>query len=218
LFSGASQPANWAASIEYFDLARPQIGSGQYNVTFEIETAASAAIAYALVTVKQSGQIIAFQLASSLGVARFNLAAGSYTYSISASGFESIVDQALTVSANSTQSITMTAQTSTPASTPSACRVTIRATRNVANQQTRVKITNGSTGRENERAFLATAFDGQTSNLGLLEIDLPWSSVTGIGNYRFQFFDITSGALLHDRSATVPNLSAADYEELVDVP
>jgi hypothetical protein len=217
LFSGASQPSAWSQSIEYFDLSGPSISLGQYAIAFDVENVSSVAIQFALITIKQSGQIVAFQLSNSLGVANFNLSSGTYTYSVSASGFESIVDQSFTVSANATILVDMTAETPAPASTPSACRVTIRTTRNVANQATRALITSTNSGRENERAFLATAFDGSTNESGLLVIDLPWSSLPGIGNYRFRFMDPTSGAVLHDRSVTVPDLSSANYEDLVDV-
>jgi len=105
LFEGETQPTDWNQSKGYFALGGTE---GQFAITFDLEDSLDVAVASARITIKQSGQIVATDVSSSLGVKAFNLDAGTYTYSITASGFESIVDQSFTVSANATISVTMT--------------------------------------------------------------------------------------------------------------
>ena len=94
------------------------------------------------------------------------------------------------------------------------CRIQLRARRGAATVQARVLITCGASGRLSDSAFADVAFDGQTDATGLLQVDLPWSSVSGVGRYRFKLIDIETGDVFHDRTVTVPNLSTAVYEEL----
>lgn len=110
VFVGASQPT-WNQDIGYVKLPGQ---SGQFAITFDLEDSQDVAIARAQITIKQSGQIVATDVSSSLGVKAFNLDAGTYTYSVTASGFESIVDQSFTVSANATISVTMTRLSAVP--------------------------------------------------------------------------------------------------------
>lgn len=94
------------------------------------------------------------------------------------------------------------------------CRVQLRARRGANAILSRVLITCGSAGRLADSAFADIAFDGQTDNDGLLQVDLPWSSVSGVGKYRFKLIDVETGNVFHDRSVTVPNLTTALYEAL----
>ena len=101
-----------------------------------------------------------------------------------------------------------------PPAVANACRVQLRARRGAIVLQSRVLITCGSTGRLADSAFADVAFDGQTDVNGFLQVDLPWSSVSGVGKYRFKLIDIQTGDVFHDRSATVPNQTTALYEAL----
>jgi hypothetical protein len=94
------------------------------------------------------------------------------------------------------------------------CRVQMRARRGAAAIQSRVLITCGSTGRIDDSAFANIAFDGQTDANGLLQVELPWSSVSGVGKYRFRLIDIDTGTVFHDRTVTVPDLTTALYQAL----
>ena len=101
-----------------------------------------------------------------------------------------------------------------PPDVDDACTVQIRARRGAASIQSRVLITCGSTGRLDDSAFADIAFNGQTDANGLLQVELPWSSVPGVGKYRFRLIDLDTGDVFHDRVATVPNLTTALYEAL----
>jgi hypothetical protein len=109
-FVGNAQP-QWNQDIGHVKLPGQ---SGQFAITFDLKDSQDVAIARAQITIKQSGQIVASDSSSSLGVKAFNLDAGTYTYSITASGFQSIVDQSFVVSANATINVTMTRLGSTP--------------------------------------------------------------------------------------------------------
>jgi len=102
----------------------------------------------------------------------------------------------------------------TPPLSESVCRVQLTARRGSIGIQSRVLITGGSIGRLNDSAFSNIAFDGQTDANGLLQVDLPWSSITGVGKYRFRIIEIETGNVLHDRTALVPDLETALYEDL----
>ena len=94
------------------------------------------------------------------------------------------------------------------------CRVQLRARRGGVAVQARVLIICGASGRLADSAFANVAYDGLTDLDGLLLVDLPWSSITGVGKYRFKLIDSESGDVFHDRTVTVPNLPTAVYEEL----
>lgn len=96
----------------------------------------------------------------------------------------------------------------------SACQVQLRAYQGAVAIKARVKITCGTSGRIDDFAFASIAFDGETASDGLLQVDLPWSSLAGVGRYRFQMIDIATGTVFHDRSVTVPDESSALYEAL----
>ncbi len=101
-----------------------------------------------------------------------------------------------------------------PPDIDNACRVQLRARRGTNVLLARVLITGGPSGRLADSAFAEVAFDGQTDATGLLQVDLPWSSVSGVGRYRFKLIDIETGDVFHDRTVTVPELPTAVYEEL----
>jgi len=101
-----------------------------------------------------------------------------------------------------------------PPSVANVCRVQLRARRGAIAIAARVVITCGTTGRLAESAFTEVAFDGLMDDFGLLLVDLPWSSVPGVGKYRFRFIDLVTGKTLHDRTCTVPDEATANYEEL----
>lgn len=96
----------------------------------------------------------------------------------------------------------------------SVCRVYLRARRGASAIQSRVKILCGSTGRLADSAFASVAFNGETNGSGVLEVDLPWSSLSGVGKYRFLLMDYETGDVFHDRSVTVPDEETALYEDL----
>lgn len=101
-----------------------------------------------------------------------------------------------------------------PPSTPNVCRVTLRSSKAGVAFKTRVVIECGLTGRIDERAFVKVAANQETDAVGLLVVDLPWSSTPGVGKYRFRLIDIESGDVLHDRFCTVPDIATANYEDL----
>ncbi len=109
-FVGNAQP-QWNQDIGHVKLPGQ---SGQFAITFDLEDSQDVAIARAQITIKQSGQIVASDSSSSLGVRSFNLDPGTYTYSITASGFQSIVDQSFVVSANATINVTMSRLSAVP--------------------------------------------------------------------------------------------------------
>lgn len=172
------------------------------------------AVANALVVIQQSGLIVGWSYADTNGLAVFYLQAGSYTVDVSATGFASIVADALPVTANATITKSLSQSSIDPPATLSVCRVLVRSRAGAIPKATRVKITCGGSGRQSDIAFMSTAFDGSTDGTGMIQVDLPWSSRPGVGQYRFQFMDPSSGALLHDRSVTVPDQATANYEDL----
>ncbi len=107
-----------------------------------------------------------------------------------------------------------TPPTIVPPIADSVCRVQLRARRGAIAIEARVIVTCGSTGRSSDSAFADVAFDGKTDAGGLLQVDLPWSSLAGVGKYRFRLLDIDTGDVFHDRTVTVPNLTTALYEAL----
>ena len=95
------------------------------------------------------------------------------------------------------------------------CTVTIRASQAGDDKQVRVLIVSlGSSGRLEERAFVNRTIDENTDANGLLIVELPWSSIPGVGKYRVRLLDITTGEVLHDRVCTVPDEETLDYEDL----
>ncbi len=102
-----------------------------------------------------------------------------------------------------------------PPSVANVCRVQLRARRGAIPMAARVVITCGTTGRLAESAFSYVAHDGLLDDFGLLLVDLPWSSVPGVGKYRFRLIDLVTGKTLHDRTCTVPDEANVDYEDLV---
>ena len=94
------------------------------------------------------------------------------------------------------------------------CRVQLRARRGAVTVQARVLITCGASGRLVDSAFANVAYDGLTDVNGLLLVDLPWSSIAGVGKYRFKLIDSESGDVFHDRTVTVPDQLTAVYEGL----
>jgi hypothetical protein len=101
-----------------------------------------------------------------------------------------------------------------PPSLDNVCRVQLRARRGATLVKTRVLVTCASTGRLDDSAFASVAFDDETDSNGTVLIDLPWSSIQGLGKYRFRLIDIETGSVFHDRSVTVPDLETAMYEDL----
>jgi hypothetical protein len=95
------------------------------------------------------------------------------------------------------------------------CAVTIQASQAGDNKQVRVLIVSlGSSGRLDQRAFVNRTIDQNTDANGLLVVELPWSSIPGVGKYRVRLIDIETGEVLHDRVCTVPDEEALDYEDL----
>ncbi len=216
LFVGASQPSSWSQSIEYFQINTGVVnsGSGAFMVTIEV-TSDSVPVRGAIITVKLSGVVVAHVITNTVGVAAVALDAGDYTLTIVATGFTSIVDSAFTVSEDSTLTRSLTLAPLDPPSTANTCRVRLLAMRGSTPEQVRVVISTSSVGRDQDIAFFNTSFDGTTDEDGLLSVDLPWSSSTGVGLYRFKLIDLVSGKTLHDRTCTVPDVANANYEDLV---
>ena len=215
LFVGASQPSSWSQSIEYFQIGTGawDPGSGAFVITVAV-TSSGVPVRGALVTIKLAGQSVAHVITDTVGAAAVALDAGSYTVTIVAAGFTSIVNSAFTVSQDSTLSRSLVLAPLDPPSTPDTCRVRIQASRGAINQQVRVVISTSSVGRDQELAFLNVSFEGSTGEDGLLLVDLPWSSSPGVGPYRFRLIDIVTGRTLHDRTCTVPDVTTANYEDL----
>jgi len=216
VFIGSSQPASWAESIEYFYLgpAPSMGGSGTYVITVDV-TSDSLPLRGALVTIKSGTTVVASALSNTLGSAAFALDAGSYTITIVATGFAPLIDEVFTVSANATLEYDLPEASLDPPATLDSCRVRIKSTRGATGYQTRVVISTSAVGRADELAFLSTAYDGLTDEDGEALVDLAWSSNAGVGRYRFRLIDPTTGLTLHDRTCTVPNVTNANYEDLV---
>ena len=194
LFDGSPQPISYESAKEVFNLnVGATTGSGQFVTTISV-TASSVAVAGALITIQQSGVIVAWGYSGLDGSLAFALNAGVYTVSITATGFTPIVASSFTVASDSTVSRTLAVATVIPPATLNACRVQIKAMRGGFAKQVRVVVNSGDTGRKGELAFMQVAFDGLTDIVGAVAIDLPWSSTVGIGKYRFRFFDVNSGA------------------------
>jgi hypothetical protein len=101
-----------------------------------------------------------------------------------------------------------------PPDVDNACRVQLRARRGATPMLARVLVTGGSAGRLADSAFADIACDELTDVTGLLLVDLPWSSIPGVGKYRFKIIDPETGSVLHDRTVTIPDETNADYEDL----
>ncbi len=215
LFDGSAQPASYESAKEVFNLnvGATTTGSGQFVTTISV-TATSVAISGGLITIQQSGVIVAWGYSGTNGTVAIALNAGVYSLSITATGFNPIVASSFTVSGDSIVSRTLTVATVIPPATLNACRVQIKAMRGGVAKQVRVVVNSGETGRMGELAFMQVAFDGLTDSVGAVAVDLPWSSTVGVGKYRFRFFDINSGACLHDRTCNVADVSNANYEDL----
>ena len=216
LFVGASQPSSWSQSIEYFQIDTGPLhsGFGAFVVTISV-TSDSVPVRGAIITVKLSGVVVAHVITNTVGVAAVALNAGDYTLTIVATGFTSIVNSAIAVSADATFSRSLTLVPLVPPSTPDTCRVRLQASRGAISEQVRVVITTSSVGRDQDLAFLNVSFDGQTDENGLLLVELPWSSSAGVGQYRFRLIDLVTGKTLHDRTCIVPDEENANYEDLV---
>jgi hypothetical protein len=214
LFEGAAQPSSWGEAIEYFPLNTSNGGSGAYIVTVEV-TSDSLPVRGAIVTIEQDGITVLHVVTKSLGVAAVALDPGDYTVTIVATGFTSIVDSPFTVAEDMTLARSLTLAPLDPPTAADTCRVSLQATRGATGERVRVVITTSSVGRDQDLAFLNTAFDGETDDNGNLLVDLPWSSSAGVGAYRFRLIDLVSGKTLHDRTCIVPDEENAIYEDLV---
>ncbi|MEQ1828526.1 MAG: SGNH/GDSL hydrolase family protein [Pirellula sp.] len=94
------------------------------------------------------------------------------------------------------------------------CRIAFRASVGAIGSKLRLHVTSSLIGRSGERAFSQTAFYGETEADGSLDdLDLPWSALPGVGQYRFRLLDDV-GRTVHDRLATVPSVASADYAAL----
>jgi hypothetical protein len=169
----------------------------------------------AIVTIEQGGITVLHVVTKSLGVAAVALDPGDYTVTIVATGFTSIVDSPFTVVEDMTLARSVTLAPLDPPTAADTCRVSLQATRGASGERVRVVITTSSVGRDQDLAFLNTAFDGETDDNGILLVDLPWSSSAGVGAYRFRLIDLVSGKILHDRTCIVPDEENAIYEDLV---
>lgn len=211
-FVGASQPTDWNESKGYFPLPG---SAGDHVLTITVTDATNdTPIQNATITLSRTGQR-SVGTTNASGVATLGVDAATWTYVVRAGGYANKTGTVV-VSSNQSLAVELDAIVSTPSDMDNACRVTLIATRGANPVQSRVLITSvGMAGRKDERGFHDRAFDGPTDANGLLSIDLPWSSLPGVGKYRFQMFDINSGVLIHDRTVTVPNTAAADYGDLV---
>lgn len=210
-FEGAAQPT-WDQSKGYFPLPG---SAGDHVLTVTVtDSTTDAPIQNATITLSRTGQR-SVGVTNVGGVAILGVDAATWTYVVRAGGYASKTGTVV-VTGNQPLAVELDSITSTPSELSDACRVTLIATRGANPVQSRVLITSaGMAGRKDERGFHDRAFDGQTDANGLLSVDLPWSSLPGVGKYRFQMFDINSGVLIHDRTVTVPNTAAADYGDLV---
>ena len=209
-FEGATQPT-WDQSKGYFPLPG---SAGDHLLTVTVTDATTdLPIQNATVTLTRTGQR-ATNTTNVSGVSTLGVDAATWNYVVRAAGYASKTGTVV-VTGDQPLAVELDAIVSTPSSMDNACRVTLIATRGANPIQSRVVVTSlGMAGRKDERGFYDRAFDGQTDANGLLSVDLPWSSLPGVGRYRFQMFDIASGALIHDRTVTVPNTAAADYGDL----
>lgn len=94
----------------------------------------------------------------------------------------------------------------------------MKTTRGGTGVSARVVIQSGISGVKDQRAFFATVFDGNSGADGTLTVNLPWSSIPGVGEYRFRIIDLQTGQVVHERYATVPNQTSAIYEALGILP
>jgi hypothetical protein len=118
----------WATNQTEHDATQAAVagigsGVGDFSTTINVKTSASQNIPGALVTIQQSGSIVRYGFTNSSGNVVLLVNAGSYTVNISMFGFSSLVGQAITVSANSTQNYQLTAVSPLPTAMPGLCNV-----------------------------------------------------------------------------------------------
>jgi hypothetical protein len=209
-FEGASQPT-WDQSKGYFPLPG---SAGDHVLTVTVtDSTTDDEIEGATITLSRTGQR-SVGATNASGIAVLGVDAATWTYVVRAGGYASKTGTVV-VSANQSLAVELDSITSTPSDMDKACRVTMVANKGIIPTQSRVIIKSiGNSGRQDEHSFHSKAFDGQTDEDGLLVVDLPWSSIQGVGNYRVQMFDIESGSLLHDRIVTVPDQPSANYGDL----
>lgn len=209
-FEGASQPT-WDQSKGYFPLPG---SAGDYLLTVTVTDATTdSPIQNAMVTLTRTGQR-ATNTTNVSGVSTLGVDAATWTYVVRAAGYASKTGTVV-VTGDQPLAVELDAIISTPSDMDNACRITLVANKGIIPTQSRVIIKSiGNSGRQDEHSFHSKAFDGLTDEDGLLVVDLPWSSIQGVGNYRVQMFDVDSGSLLHDRIVTVPDQTSANYGDL----
>lgn len=214
VFRGDTQPTSWGEAVGVWSTPEAVTsGSGENAVPIRVHSD-NVNIRGALVSVFSGSSLVAWGSTQTNGISILNLVAGNYTINVSASGFASQSNVAITVVPVSPIEVDLETSSVTPPSLPNTCRVRIKSMRASLSAQSRVLVTSSLQGRDNELAYFGVAFDGLTDNDGDLEIDLPWSSQPGVGRYRFRFIDPTNSAIVHDRTCTVPDLANADYGDL----
>jgi hypothetical protein len=224
VFEGAAQPASWAASLEYFDLAAGQTanGSGQFAVTIAVRSGSPASpIRGALVTIQDAtGAVIAYASTGSSGNVPFLLNAGNFTVSISAAGFVPVVADALTVSANATVTKSITQQPITPPSVAGLCNLVVTAVKNGnAVQNALVTATLQDTNNLVSQSLASNSVEStRTSALGTATLTLIQAGqFTRGGTYRVTVLDPMTNTAIHDRVVRMPNTASAILAQLPDV-
>lgn len=209
VFSGASQPASWDLAIAFFLLGNP------VAAVSTVYTPGSTLYAY------PDNESLADWTTNRVALTEQSSPnTGRYTATLSA-----VTAQVWRVFVGASQPASWDLSIevfdlSDLATIANTCRVTLLAIQNGVGVQARVYVTTSTTGRQDTNAFAKVAFDGETDESGLITIDLPWSSIDGVGAYRFKIIDLstgsTPGAILHDRTVTVPDEVSADYGDLED--
>jgi hypothetical protein len=117
VFRGSTQPANWAEAVGVWstpEASSSGTGSGEHATPIRVHSG-GVNIRGALVSAFSGSSLLAWgSTAQTTGLVTLNLDAGSKTLNVSASGFQSVSAQAITVPVSGTVVIELTPQSIAP--------------------------------------------------------------------------------------------------------
>ena len=193
-------------------------GSGSNPLLITVGNGTSA-IAGAIVSAKQSGNVVAWGYTNGAGQVTFLLASGTYSIEVqSQPGYAPHSPDAVTVPASSTLAITLSPQTLTPPTTPGLCTVRFFVLDNGVPVQGAIVYADLEEPNPMVDSALVSRVQhtGLTNSQGILDLVMIQKlAFTRGGIYRIRASD-SLGRKLHDRRVTVPTLSTAYAEDLPD--
>jgi len=192
------------------------LGSGQYSVTANIRSAGVPI--RATVTILQAGLVVAWGVSDQTGAVTFALSSGNYTVNVTASGFASVVGQALTVSTSGSFTVSLTPQSVTAPAGAGLCAVTVSVRDETgpvpgaivkANMDTQNSTVDGS-------LIALTVTTGVTDANGLCVLTLiRKDSFTAGGIYHITATSQFAERPLYDRRVYITNASEVTADKLV---